>query len=738
MIFLSLKIAALPLGRLFLRKTSIVRVLGVVALAALSAHAQTPGPFPARNVPATFFGTVVNDPYRALEDVKNPEVAAWAKSQADYARRQLESLPGYAEMRRRVAELDESAAAVIGFLRRDANGAIFFTRRRAQENTFKLYRRDRAGAEALLVDPDDWQKETGKPHAINYFAPSDDGRLLAFGISALGSEDASIHVIETATRKRVGQPIDRAQYPGISWRPDSRSFFYMRQQEMKPGMPATERYQRARAWLHVVGTPPGGDVLAAGPGVSPRMEVKPADLVWVIATPGSRFAVGLVAAGVRLDIALYSAPAETVGKPGTPWVRICDFPDKVTRFAVKDDGIYLLTYRDSPRFSVVRTGLAAPDIGKATTVVPASDRVLVSFEEAKDALYIEARDGAVKRLLRLGWGSASAVPVRLPLEGNAVLFPARPDVDGAMFGLSAWTRAREIHATDGSGEVTNTRLQALGPFDAPSDLVTTEVKVRSHDGALVPLSITRRTDVKLDGSNPTLLYGYGSYGFSEDPNFEPTRLAWLERGGIYAVANVRGSGVYGYDWYQAGYKGTKPNTWKDFIACAEFLIAQKYTASSKLGILGRSAGGILVGRAMTERPDLFAAVVPVVGALDAIRFETTANGVPNIPEFGTVASEDGFRALLAMSSYHHVRDATAYPAVLLLHGVNDPRVDYWHSSKMAARLIAASTSGRPILLNLDYEAGHGIGSTRLQRQRDTADTFAFLLWQTGHPEFQRE
>src|SRR6266705_2740416 len=510
MIFLSLKIAALPLGRLFLRKTSIVRVLGVVALAALSAHAQTPGPFPARNVPATFFGTVVNDPYRALEDVKNPEVAAWAKSQADYARRQLESLPGYAEMRRRVAELDESAAAVIGFLRRDANGAIFFTRRRAQENTFKLYRRDRAGAEALLVDPDDWQKETGKPHAINYFAPSDDGRLLAFGISALGSEDASIHVIETATRKRVGQPIDRAQYPGISWRPDSRSFFYMRQQEMKPGMPATERYQRARAWLHVVGTPPGGDVLAAGPGVSPRMEVKPADLVWVIATPGSRFAVGLVAAGVRLDIALYSAPAETVGKPGTPWVRICDFPDKVTRFAVKDDGIYLLTYRDSPRFSVVRTGLAEPDIGKATTVVPASDRVLVSFEEAKDALYIEARDGAVKRLLRLGWGSASAVPVRLPLEGNAVLFPARPDVDGAMFGLSAWTRAREIHATDGSGEVTNTRLQALGPFDAPSDLVTTEVKVRSHDGALVPLSITRRTDVKLDGSNPTLLYGYGS------------------------------------------------------------------------------------------------------------------------------------------------------------------------------------------------------------------------------------
>lgn len=688
-------------------------------------------------MPATFFGTVVDDPYRALEDVKNPEVAAWAKSQADYARRELESLPGYGEMRRRVAELDESAPALVANLRRDANGALYFTRRGPRDNNYKLYRRDATGAEALLADPDDWEKKSGKPHAINYFEPSPDGRLVAFGVSAAGSEDASIYVIETATRKPVGAPIDRAQFPAISWRPDSRSFFYLRQQEMKAGMAPTERYRHARSWLHLAGTPSSADLLVAGPDVSPRVRVRPEDFAYVRAMRGSRYAVGIVYAGVQREIALYAAPLETVGKPGTPWTPIADYSDKVTRFTVRGDDLYLLTYRDSNRFSIVRTSLAAPDLKRAAVVVAPSERVLVNLEAARDGLYFEARDGTVKRLMRLAWGGAAPAEVRLPLEGAARILTGSADLDGVHFMHAAWTRAAQLYASDAAGRAANTGLQPLGPFDAPAGFVTTEVKVKSHDGALVPLSVTHRRDVKLDGSNPALLYGYGSYGFSEEPNFQAMRLAWLERGGVYAVANVRGSSVYGNDWYKAGYKSTKPNTWKDFIACAEFLIAQGYTSSARLGILGGSAGGILVGRAMTERPDLFAAVVPVVGVLDAVRAETTANGVPNIPEFGTVAREDEFRALLAMSSYHHVKDGTPYPAVLLVHGVNDPRVDYWHSSKMAARLMAASTSRKPVLLDLDYDAGHGVGATRLQRQKNTANTYAFLLWQTGHPQFQR-
>jgi len=712
-------------------------VLVLCAVAALTAHAQTPAVFPANNVAATHFGTVVDDPYRALEDVANPEVAAWAKANADDARATLDSLPGYKALRARVGELDEASAAVVGYVRLDGKGNVYFTRRAAAESTFKLYRRDARGAETLLVDPDDWQKTTGKPHAINYFTPSPDGGLVAVGISAVGSEQASIYVVETASRRQLGEPIDRAQYPGISWRPDSRSFFYWRQQELKPGMPATEKYQDGRSWLHVVGTAPGADTLVAGRELTPRMAVRRADFVFVQAIPGSRFAVAVVANGVQRELALYAAPLVTVGKPDTPWKRICDFGDKVTDWSAHADDIYLLTYRESSRFSIVRTRLGAPDTAAATTVVPASERVLIDLHAAKDALYIEAREGTVKRLLRRTWGAGNATQIALPVEGSVRLMASWPELDGAILAAGGWTRARQIYAVNRAGKVANTGLQPLGRYDAPEGLVVTEVKVPSHDGALVPLSIMHRADVKLDGSNPTLLYGYGSYGFSEEPNYTPTRLAWLERGGVYAVANVRGGGVYGYDWYKAGYKTTKPNTWKDFIAAAEYLIAQKYTTSARLGIMGRSAGGILVGRTMTERPDLFAAVVPVVGVLDMIRAEATANGVPNIPEFGTVAKEDEFRALLAMSSYHHVRDGVAYPAVMLMHGVNDPRVDYWHSAKMAARLRAATTSGKPVLLNLDYDAGHGIGATKEQRQRETADYFAFLLWQTGQPDFQR-
>ncbi|HEX9431228.1 MAG TPA: prolyl oligopeptidase family serine peptidase [Burkholderiales bacterium] len=712
-------------------------VIFLAMLAALAAQAQTPpAPFPARNVPATFHGTVVDDPYRDLEDIKNPDVLAWAKSQADYARSQLESIAGYKELRARLAQLDDSRAAVIGGVLRDGKGNLFFTRRGAKDNTFKLYRRDANAAETLLIDPDDWQKQTGKPHAINYFSPSPNGELVAFGISAAGSEEAAIYVMETAAGKRIGEPISRAQYPRISWRPDSRSFFYLREQEMKPGMPATQKYQYERSYLHVVGTPETSDVEVAGAALTPRMEVQPAYIPWVFALPGSRFAVALVENGDQREVALYTAPLVTVGKPGTPWVKVCDFSDKVTDWTVHGDDIYLMTYRDSTRFSVVRTSLSAPDLAKASTVLPASDRVLVRVAAAKDALYLEARDGSVKRLMRRPWG-ARASDVPLPLEGAVGIMAGRADVDGAIFALAAWTRAREIYAVDRAGKVTNTGLQPLGPFDAPTGLVTTEVKVKSHDGAMVPLSIIHRADVKLDGSNPTLLSGYASYGFTAEPNYQQMGLAWLERGGVYAVANPRGSSVYGYDWYKAGQKTNKANTWKDFIACAEYLIAQQYTSNKKLGIIGGSAGGILVGRAMTDRPDLFAVVVPVVGVLDAVRAETTANGVPNIPEFGTVTKEDEFRGLLAMSSYHHVKDGTPYPAVLLIHGMNDPRVDAWQSAKMAARLMASSTSGKPILLDLDFDAGHGMGSTKLQRQRQVADYYAFLLWQTGHPQFQR-
>jgi len=258
-----------------------------------------------------------------------------------------------------------------------------------------------------------------------------------------------------------------------------------------------------------------------------------------------------------------------------------------------------------------------------------------------------------------------------------------------------------------------------------------EVLVPSHDGARVPLALIHRKGLVRDGSNPVLLIGYGAYGFSFEAWFDPRSVAWLERGGVIAFANVRGSGAFGNDWYRAGFKASKPNTWKDGIACARWLIDQRYASSATLGIWGTSAGGIFVGRAITAAPELFAAAVFDVGVMDAVRAEESANGITNTSEFGTVKDPAEFAALLEMSTYHQVRDGTAYPAVMLIHGLNDPRVDVWHSAKAAARLQAASSSGKPVFMRLDGQAGHGVGSTAQQAVSQQADIYAFLLWQFG-------
>jgi prolyl oligopeptidase len=416
----------------------------------------------------------------------------------------------------------------------------------------------------------------------------------------------------------------------------------------------------------------------------------------------------------------------------------------VTSLAYAHGALYLLTHRNAPRFRVLRVPVEGFDLARAQVVVPASQRVVTGLAAAADALYVELRDGNVKRLFRRGWtADAALAEVPLPVRGSFALEgfeggngAADPRLPGVVIGLESWTRARRIVAVGADGRVRDTGLQPGGPNDAPADIAATEVLVKSHDGALVPMSILHRKGVKLDGRNPTLLYGYASYGHTEEPRFVPSRRAWLDAGGVFAVANPRGSGVFGNAWYRGGFQQSKPNTWRDFIACAEWLVAQQWTAPDRLAILGGSAGGILVGRAMTERPDLFAAVVPAVGALDTVRGEVGPNGPPNIPEFGTVANEAGFRALLAMSTYHHIQDGVRYPAVLLTHGVNDPRVEVWHSSKAAARLLAASTSGKPVLLRLDYQGGHGIGSTKAQALGERADVYAFLLWQLGMPGWQ--
>jgi prolyl oligopeptidase len=339
------------------------------------------------------------------------------------------------------------------------------------------------------------------------------------------------------------------------------------------------------------------------------------------------------------------------------------------------------------------------------------------------------RRGATIGLRSYAPGDSAGQPVALPFPGAASLAddPAHAHGD-FIFTLAGWTQPARSFLLQGARPRPLAQFETRAPAGMP-EVEVHDVMVRSHDGVQVPMTILHRKGLKRDGSNPTLLLGYGSYGFSETAGFRPSNIAWLEQGGVLAVANVRGSGVYGDAWRMAGSKLDKPNTWKDAIACGQFLVEQGYASPATLAIMSGSAGGVFAGRAITAAPQLFAAAVIHVGMLDAIRAEDSANGVTNISEFGSVRDPAGFKGLLEMSAYHQVKDGTAYPAVMFVHGLNDTRVDAWNSAKMTARLQAASASGKPVLFRVDAQAGHGVGSTPAQARSVSADTIAFLLWQ---------
>ena len=690
-----------------------------------------------RVVTDEYFGVKVPDPYRYMEDLTNPEVTAWFKGQNDYTRGVLARISGRATLLERIKTLDEGAPARITDLRRLPGDRYFYQKRLASEDVAKLYVRDGLKSdERLLVDPTKFATPGGPHYVISYYAPSFDGKYVAAGVSAAGSEDAVLRVFDTSTAKETGDVIDRAQFGSPAWMPDGRSLLYNRLQQLTPTSAPTDRYLNSRTYLHVLGTPPEKDRLVFGVG-TPSVNIDPADIPFVGTWPGASHALGVIAHGVRNEITVYVAPLDSLNGATVPWKRFCDVDDDVTGFDVHGGDLYLLSHHGASRYKVLHTKLADPDVARAELVVPPGEAVIQNIAAAGDALYIQELDGGLGRLVQLSYAGGKPEKIQLPFDGSVGLSATEPRVPGTLVELASWTKARKIYVYDPSHKnVTDTQLQPVGKFDAPADLESVEVKAKSYDGTLIPLSVVYRKGTKLDGSNPTLLEGYGAYGITLDPFFDPKYIAWFEKGGIFAVAHVRGGGEYGEDWHLAGKLLTKPNTWRDFIACAEYLINQKYTTTSHLSIQGGSAGGITIGRSITERPDLFAAAIDAVPMSDVVRAEFTPNGPPNIPEFGTVKEADGFKALYEMSGYHHVTDGTKYPAVMVTTGWNDPRVVSWEPGKMAARLQAATSSGKPVLLRVDYDAGHGIGSTKTQREEELADEWSFALWQFGVAEFQ--
>lgn len=674
----------------------------------------------------TYFGVTIADPYRWME-TETAEFDSWLDGQDAYARDVLEALPGRAEILARLRSLraDQGVRRLGVTL---AGGYVFALREDPGKAVPVLVASGTGAAERVLLDPNTMRDPDGAAHhAVDWYVPSPDGRYVACGISMGGSERSVLRVVEVPTGDLLPDAIDGAWLRFVSWLDDGESLLYHR-------FRGTDR-RDSRSLRHRLGTDPATDLVLLARGLNERLPLSPVDRPLLYRPPGSAWTVAIVShsglsGSVTSDLGdctLYVAPTECLDEPADcPWRLVAAREDGVTAFALGPDTVYLVSHRDAPR----RRVLAVPAAGGPSRVaVPEGERVVTAVDVVHGHLFVREHDGGVARLrrapldgTRTAPGGGEPVEVPLPIDGAITEWTELPDPPGLRIVLDSWTspmRTYRYHI--GTGE-----FSAGGSRAGHEDVVAYRVFAPARDGTPIPISLVHRRDLAYDGGNPVWLAGYGAYGITLVPGYEPHRAVWLEHGGIWAVAHLRGGGEYGRAWHEAGRLSTKENTVTDFIDCAEHLVARGYTRPGLLVGVGGSAGGIPTGGALVRRPDLWGAMVISVPVVNSLRFEFSENGPINMGDLGSLRTEDGFRSLLMSDAYHRVHDGTAYPPVLLTAGRNDSRVPAWQPGKFAARLQAAAPDGLT-LLRVDSDAGHGFGSTADQRDIEFADQFAFAL-----------
>ena len=696
-------------------------------------HANTPSvPLPpvARVEPVkdTYFGDTLTDPYRWMENDKDRDWLPFLKGQNDHTRAVLDRISGRAALLQRIQQLSGDAVATRAVQR--AGGNLFFEQRPLEADNFKLF--IRTGAQTrTLIDPTALSHAGAGHMSLDWWRASPDGSRLVYGLSKDGSEDSVLHVMDVATGRDLPDQIPNTEGAHPSWLDDGSGFFY---NQLTGAVGSPERYLDSVARFHRIGTDPASDPILMKRGLVAALAYERIQAPYVHAFRGSSYAV-LELSDVRPEMRLLIAPLADVLANQAHWTAIAGFEDEITDIELVGDSVYLLANHGTPRGRVLRTSAKSAALSQATELVPQTNRVIESVSRAKDGLYLKIMDGGISRLERMDW-NGKVSEIALPFDGTLAGLSTVAGEDGAWFSFQGWLAPADFWVVDAAGHLKPSGLTPKPPIDV-SAYESLHAFATAKDGTKIPYSLLYKKGLKLDGSHPAWISAYGSYGMAAyTPAFATRTLALIDAGFIVGYANVRGGGEYGREWHKAGQLANKPNTWRDLIAVCEELCAKKYTSPARLAIGGRSAGGITVGRAMTERPDLFAAVIDGVGWSNPLRYVAEQNGYGEEPEWGAIAQESGYRALKSIDSYQAVRDGVAYPAVLLTTGVTDPRVAPFHVAKMAARLQAATRSGKPILLRVDYDAGHGIGSTRAQQDREAADTYAFLLWQTGVAGYQ--
>jgi prolyl oligopeptidase len=672
-------------------------------------------------------GVEVVDPYRWME-TPSPELTSWLQAQQTHTRGVLDGIRGRDRLRDELRAANRAAPRVDVLEVSGRRSLVFAMRRSATDESAKLVVRDGwNGVERVLVDPNT-RDHQGSHVVVDWASPSPDGRFVAYVESHGGGEEGEIRIIEVDSGRILPDRIDRANQPLISWRQDARSFFYMRLGKRTPGAPMADWYKGTAAYLHVIGARPDENRPVIGGGSDPGLNLEPNSLTWVKTTAGSPWAVAQATRGVS-DDAFFVAPVAKIRPGSTRWRQVANFEDKVAAVLARGNRLYALTYAAAPNYRIVSFDARSETVANGRDVVAASEMVLQDFALARDALYFVGLDRGVHRLFRMQWKTMVREEVELPYSGSVRKLIAEPARDGLVFSMEGWTERLAWFQVD-RGEVRVLPIETQPASDQA--IIAEQLTASSRDGAEIPISVLRRRDMSFDGAAPAILSGYGAYGSTTTPTFNPFIVTWVKRRGVFAVCHVRGSGARGKSWHLDGIKDRKENGVDDFVACAEQLIRNGYTSARRLTATGVSAGGILVGGAITKRPELFSAAMLRVAVLNLVRIEFARGGPENTTEYGSVSVEREFRNLLASDPYHRLRERTDYPAVMVTVGLNDPRVPVWQPAKFAARLQALGRS-RPVLLRVEADAGHGIGSTQSQREEEFADFYAFALWQSGLP-----
>ena len=684
----------------------------------------TPGAPPTRKAPVTddYAGVQVRDDYRWLENGNDPAVQAWSEAQNAHARAVLDGLPGFDAIRERVRQIATFQSPSYGSLVR--RGRWIFALKtappRQQPFLVVLESPDHPESEKVVADPNAIDPKGGTE--VDFFVPSLDGRRVAVSLSQGGSEAGDVSVWDVDSGRKLEDVVPRVNGGtaggSVAWNADGSGFFYTRYPHARE-RPAADLDFFQQVYFHRLGTPISEDRYAVGREFPRIAETS------LTSSEDGRFVLATVKNGDGGEAAQYLRTADGA------WKRVATEADDAAHGRFGPDGaLYLLSHKGAPRGRILRLEPGATDLAAAKPLVPEGEDAIEDFLVGPRRIWVADIAGGPSRLRCLASdGSLAAHVPLLPVSsvsgmavsGDDLLFENQSDLEPP-----AWYLASP------EGKVSKTRLARRSPVDFSDDEVV-EDTATSKDGTKIPMRILKAKSLVLDGDRPTLLHSYGGYALSERPAYEPMLKVWLEQGGVWADASIRGGGEYGESWHRSGRLTVKQNVFDDFIACARRLIEAKYTKPSRLAIEGWSNGGLLVGAAFTQHPELFGAVVAHVGIYDMLRYELSPNGAFNVTEFGTVRNPAQFAALHAYSPYHHVVDGTAYPPILFMTGANDPRVDPLQSRKMTARLQAARGPEGTFLLRTSASSGHGIGSSLDEKIGEQTDVFAFLFDRLGVP-----